>query len=146
MPEAFLTLEPGKTNEWKVAIARRFGTDTRLTVSVRGVPPGVRVDPVEVPDKALEATLRWITATNAAPYSGPFQVEVVAPGLRRDAVQDTPPNSVPNSAGVQQARFSLISAGENNGVPQGFRSLVVESVSRLWLTVVPPPPKPADKQ
>jgi hypothetical protein len=108
------------------------------------------VDPVAVPDKALEATLRWITATNAAPYSGPFQVEVVAPGLRRDAfqdaIQDKAPESAPNSAGVQQARFSLISAGENNGVPQGFRSLVVESVSRLWLTVVPLPPKPADKQ
>ncbi len=150
VPESFLSLEPGKTNEWKVAIARRFGADTPLTVSVRGVPPGVRVDPVEVPDKALEATLRWITATNAAPYSGPFQVEVVAPGLRRDAIQDAnqnrAPDSAPNSAGVQQARFSLISAGENNGVPQGFRSLVVESVSRLWLTVVPLPPKPADKQ
>ena len=134
VPEAFLSLEPGKTNEWKVAITRRFGAETRLTVSVRGLPPGVRVDPVEVPEKALEATLRWITATNAASFSGPFQVEVMAP------------KSVQGLAGVQQARFSLVSAGENNGVPQGFRRLVVESVSRLWMTVLPMPSKPADKK
>ena len=134
VPEAFLSLEPGKTNEWKVAISRSFGAETRLTVSVRGLPPGVRVDPVEVPEKALEATLRWITATNAASFSGPFQVEVMAP------------KSVQGLAGVQQARFSLVSAGENNGVPQGFRRLVVESVSRLWMTVLPMPSKPADKK
>ena len=134
VPEAFLSLEPGKTNEWKVAISRRFGAETRLTVSVRGLPPGVRVDPVEVPEKALEATLRWITATNTGSFSGPFQVEVMAP------------KSVQGLAGVQQARFSLVSAGENNGVPQGFRRLVVESVSRLWMTVLPMPSKPADKK
>ena len=134
VPEAFLSLEPGKTNEWKVAISRRFGAETRLTVSVRGLPPGVRVDPVEVPEKALEATLRWITATNAGSFSGPFQVEVMAP------------KSVQGLAGVQQAEFSLVSAGENNGVPQGFRRLVVESVSRLWMTVLPMPSKPADKK
>ena len=134
VPEAFLSLEPGKTNEWKVAISRRFGAETRLTVSVRGLPPGVRVDPVEVPEKALEATLRWITATNAASFSGPFQVEVMAP------------KSVQGLAGVQQAQFSLVSAGENNGVPQGFSRLVVESVSRLWMTVLPMPSKPADKK
>ena len=134
VPEAFLSLEPGKTNEWKVAISRRFGAETRLTVSVRGLPPEVRVDPVEVPEKALEATLRWITATNAGSFSGPFQVEVMAP------------KSVQGLAGVQQAQFSLVSAGENNGVPQGFRRLVVESVSRLWMTVLPMPSKPADKK
>ena len=134
VPEAFLSLEPGKTNEWKVAITRRFGADTRLTVSVSGLPPGVRVDPVEVPEKALEATLRWITATNAGSFSGPFQVEVMAP------------KSVQGLAVVQQAQFSLVSAGENNGVPQGFRRLVVESVSRLWMTVLPMPSKPADKK
>jgi hypothetical protein len=101
-----------------------------MTVSVRGVPPGVRVDPVEVADKAGEATLRWITTTNAAPYSGPFFVEVSAPG--------TPE--------VRQAGFSLVSGGENNGVPQGFRRLVVETVERLWLTVVRVPSAPTEKK
>ena len=107
MPEAALSLERGKTNEWKVTLARRHGADGRLTVSVRGVPSGVRVDPVEVPEKGSEAMLRWITATNATPHSGPFFVEVSAPG----------------DAKPQRARFSMVSAGENNGVPQGFRKI-----------------------
>jgi hypothetical protein len=130
VPEAALSLERGKTNEWKVTLVRRHGADGRLTVSVQGVPPGVRVDPVEVPEKGTEATLRWITATNATAHSGPFFVEVSAPG-------DTK---------VQRARFSMVSAGENNGVPQGFRRLVLESTSRLWLTVPPSPPPPTDKK
>lgn len=134
VPESFLSLEAGKTNDWKVAITRRFGADTRLIVSVRGLPAGVRVDPVEVPEKAVEATLRWITATDAVAFSGPFQVEVAAA---------KPPAG---ATGVQLAQFSLISAGENNGVPQGFRRLVVEAVSRLWLTVLPSPSKPVDKK
>ena len=32
-----------------------------------------------------------------------------------------------------------MSAGDNNGVPQGYRRLVRESVSDLWLTVLPAP-------
>lgn len=128
MAEAARSLEPGKTNESKVTLNRRHGADMPLTVSVRGLPAGVRVDPVEVADKTDTATLRWITATNAAPFSGPVSIEV----------------SSSSPATVQEARFSLVSAGENNGVPQGFRRLVVESISRLWLTVLRAPSVPAD--
>ena len=130
MAESAWSLEPGKTNESKVTLTRRFGADIKLTVSVHGLPAGVRVDPVEVSEKADAATLRWITATNAAPFSGPVFIDV----------------SSSSPAAVQEARFSLISAGENNGVPQGFRRLVVESISRLWLTVLRAPPAPADKK
>ena len=130
MAEAAWSLEPGKTNESKVTLTRRYGADQRLTVSVRGLPSGVRVDPVEVSEKANAATLRWIAATNAAPFSGPVSIDV----------------SSSSPAAVQEARFSLVSAGENNGVPQGFRRLVVESISRLWLTVLRAPSVPADKK
>lgn len=130
MAEAAWSLEPGKTNESKVTLTRRYGADQRLTVSVRGLPSGVRVDSVEVSEKANAATLRWIAATNAAPFSGPVSIDV----------------SSSSPAAVQEARFSLVSAGENNGVPQGFRRLVVESISRLWLTVLRAPSVPADKK
>jgi hypothetical protein len=130
MAESAWSLEPGKTNESKVTLTRRFGADMKLTVSVRGLPAGVRVDPVEVSEKADAATLRWITATNAAPFSGPVFIDV----------------SSSSPAAVQEARFSLISAGENNGVPQGFRRLVVESISRPWLTVLRTPSVPAEKK
>jgi len=121
VPEASLALAAGTTNDWKVAIERRHGSAERLRVSVSGLPPGVQVDPMEVPEKGTEATLRWIVATNAGPFSGPFRVEVAGPDR------------------VEEARFPLVSAGENNGVPQGFRRLVLESVRRLWLTVTVPP-------
>jgi hypothetical protein len=130
MAESAWSLEPGKTNESKVTLTRRYGADMKLTVSVRGLPAGVRVDPVEVSEKADAATLRWITATNAAPFSGPVFIDV----------------SSSSPAAVQEARFSLISGGENNGVPQGFRRLVVESISRPWLTVLRTPPVPAEKK
>jgi hypothetical protein len=130
MAESAWSLEPGKTNESKVTLTRRYGADMKLTVSVRGLPVGVRVDPVEVSEKADAATLRWITATNAAPFSGPVSIDV----------------SSSSPAAVQEARFSLISGGENNGVPQGFRRLVVESISRPWLTVLRTPPVPAEKK
>ena len=130
MAESAWSLEPGKTNESKVTITRRYGADMKLTVSVRGLPAGVRVDPVEVAEKADAATLRWIAATNAAPFSGPVSIDV----------------SSSSPAAVQEARFSLISAGENNGVPQGFRRLVVESISRPWLTVLRTPSAPAEKK
>ena len=44
--------------------------------------------------------------------------------------------------------MELISAGENNGVPQGYKKLVRESIAQLWLTVTPPPPpkKPDEKK
>ena len=71
-----------------------------------------------------------IAATNAAPYSGPFSVQV----------------SSSDSPEVRPAAFPLVSAGENNGVPQGFRKLVVETVERLWLTVARGPSAPADKK
>lgn len=130
MAEAAWSLEPGKTNESKVTLTRRYGAEMRLTVSVRGLPAGVRVDPVEVSEKADAATLRWITATNAAPFSGPVSIDV----------------SSSSPAAVQPARFSLVSAGENNGVPQGFRRLAVESISRFWLTVLRTPSAPDGKK
>jgi hypothetical protein len=130
MAESAWSLEPGKTNESKVTLTRRYSADMKLTVSVRGLPVGVRVDPVEVSEKADAATLRWITATNAAPFSGPVSIDV----------------SSSSPAAVQEARFSLISGGENNGVPQGFRRLVVESISRPWLTVLRTPSVPAEKK
>lgn len=126
VPESSLVLVPGRTNEWKVAVERRHGSAERLRVSVRGLPAGVQVEPVEVPEKGTEAVLRWVAATNAGPFSGPIHVQVAGPDR------------------VEEARFPLVSAGENNGVPQGFRRLVLESVRRLWLTVAVPPAPSSD--
>lgn len=49
-----------------------------------------------------------------------------------------------NSDTVRTAVHELVSATLRNGVPQGFRDLVITSTDQLWLTVLPAPPaKPA---
>ena len=38
-----------------------------------------------------------------------------------------------------EVQFSLVSGGENNGVPQGYQRLLINATGQLWLTVVPAP-------
>ena len=67
--------------------------------------------------------MQLLAATHAPVFDGPFQVRLVGkePGLDAWAVH------------------SLVSTGENNGVPQGYRRLVRETLTHLWLTVLRPP-------
>ena len=116
-------LERGKTNEIKVTVDRRHGFKAPLTVSAEGLPSGVSAGPVEVSEKGGETLLKLVTASDAPAVAVPFRIRVT----------DT---SNGRGQGVVQ---ELISAGENNGVPQGFRNLVRERIEDFWLTV---PPKP----
>jgi hypothetical protein len=122
--ENAFSLKPGETNTLSVTLARQSGHAVPLTVTVDGLPDGVSAAPVEVSDKAGDAAVSLVVATNAPAFQGPFQIRVAEKDSGRE----------------QRARFSLVSVGENNGVPQGYRRLVRETVSDLWLTVLPPPP------
>ncbi len=117
LSDSALVLEIGKTNEFKVAITRRHGFTNVLAVKLATLPTGVTSAPIEVPSTAAEAVIRLSAATNAATFSGPLRVLLTGSGSE------------------QTASFPLISAGENNGVPQGYKHLVIESVDHLWLTV-----------
>lgn len=129
VPESAFTLTAGQTNEVKVAVNRLQGFAGKLSVQTVGLPDGVSATPVDVPETAGEAVLRWIATTNAAPTNAVIRIEATdsANSQVRVAVQD------------------LVSAGENNGVPQGYRRLVRESVSDLWLTVLPVPTPKEEK-
>ncbi len=122
--ENAFSVKPGQTNTIAVTLARQSGHAVPLTLTVDGLPEGVSAAPVEVSEKAGDAAVSLIATTNAPAAQGPIQIRV--------AEKESGP--------VQSARFSLVSAGENNGVPQGYRRLVRETVSDLWLTVLPPPP------
>ena len=123
-------LEPGKTNEIKVSVQRQGGFQSALKLMARGLPEGVQALPADVPEKGSEGVLKLVAAEKAAPMSGAFRIEVEDPVSKQ----------------VQDARYSLVSTGENNGVPQGYRRLVVESLHRLWLTVLSPAAKPVEKK
>ena len=118
-------VEPGKTNEVKVSIARQHGFAAKLVVSVKGLPDGVKSAPVEVAETGTEALLRWIAAADAKASGGPVEIVLAETGSGRE----------------HRAVHELTTTGENNGVPQGFKQLVIGSVEKLWLTV-PPPPAP----
>lgn len=114
-----LSLEPGKTNEFKIALQRVGGLEGPLRVEVQEPPEGVNVAPVDIAADAKEATLVWTAATNAPPVQSPFRVKV---------------RSGTNGP-VFSVLHELATTGENNGVPQGFHRLLVNETDWLWLTV-----------
>jgi hypothetical protein len=122
-----VTVKAGETNEVAVTVSRLHGHSAPLQVAARDLPPGIECAPVAVPEKGGELKLRLIAVRDAHAFSGPVHLEMSDAGAR-----STEPVTHP-----------LISAGIDNGVPNGFNHLVVESTDRIWLTVIPPaPPKP----
>jgi hypothetical protein len=119
--EHSLAILPGSTNELKVTLNRQNGFTNQIFVRLTGLPEGVSSEAIDVPEKRGDVTIKVVSATNAPPYNGVFRIITVADGKER---------AVP---------FSLVSTSEDNGVPGGFRELVIPSTEQLWLTVRRPP-------
>ncbi|MBI3416743.1 MAG: PPC domain-containing protein [Verrucomicrobia bacterium] len=122
--DAFV-LEAGKTNEIKVTVTRQFGFAAKLQASAKDLPVGISVAPVDAPEKNGDVTLKLVANADAKPFSGPFEIVVSEVQSKREHV----------------AAASLVTTGINNGVPNGYSQLVIESVKQLWLTVTSPPAK-----
>ncbi|MEO8425898.1 MAG: hypothetical protein ABI651_02180 [Verrucomicrobiota bacterium] len=116
-----MRIEPGKTNEIKVTVTRLHNWKSRLSVSARKLPAGLKLDRVEVADKDSEISLKLVASPDAKPFSGPIQVVVTEAESGRE----------------HRAIAELITSSVNNGVPNGFNKLVIESTEQLWLTVLP---------
>lgn len=123
------SVEPGRTNEIKVTIQRLHGFDRKLSLSITGAPDGIACAPVESSDKGGEAVLHLVASETAAPFSG--VIRIVA--------------TDPESGDRHEVAMDLVTSGENNGVPQGFRRLVRDSIEEFWLTVLPAPQKAEEK-
>ena len=118
------TARPGRTNEIKVALKRLNGHNGRIQARLAELPKGVEAAPVEVDAKSNEVTVTMIASKESPGWNGPIEI------LIRDL-----------DKGVdQKALFSLVSTGENNGVPQGYTRLLINITDQLWLTVAPEPP------
>jgi hypothetical protein len=115
------TLEPGKTNNLKVAVTRLHGLESKMTLTAEGLPSGVRADPVELPGKNGDATLQLVAEADARPFGGPIELVVTEQSSKQK----------------YRVAFALASSGENNGVPQGYKKMVLNSIDQLWLTVLP---------
>ena len=119
-------VEAGKAAELKVAVTLTNGFAPKLKLAAKNLPAGVTAEEKEVPEKGGEVTLSLAAAASAPVASQPFQVVLrEVEGGKEYPVQ-----------------FAMISVSENNGVPQGYRELLINSTDQLWLTVTAPPPAP----
>ena len=123
-------IEPGKTNEVKVTVTRLHGFQSKLTISVKGLPEGVAAEPVEVPEKGGDVTLKVVASADARPFGGVIQI----------VATET------ESGTEHRAIAELISSTTDNGVPQGFKKLVIESTDQLWFNVLPAPAKNSETE
>ncbi len=123
-------IEPGKTNDIKITIKRLHGFEGALRASLTNgfesaLPSDVQCAPVDISEKASDATLKIVASPEAKPFNGPIQIRLTEA----------------TSTNIHDAVFELTSGGENNGVPQGFSKLLLNSADQLWLTVLPPAKK-----
>lgn len=120
-----LKLQPGKTGELKVTVKRVSGFTQKLQLAAKNLPEGISATEVEVPAKGGEVTLKVAATADAKPANQPFQLVLrEAEGGKENPVH-----------------YSLTATSENNGVPQGFSDLVIDSTEHLWLTVAAEPAK-----
>lgn len=121
-----VVVSAGKTGEIKATVKRVHGLKSKLQLAAKNLPEGVTAAEVDVPEKGGELTLKFAATDAAAAASQPFQL----------VVRET-------ETGTEYAvAHSMTTTGENNGVPQGYTELVINSTDQLWLTVIAkPPPK-----
>ncbi len=125
-----LVVKAGATNELKFKVARLHGHDREIEVGPRDLPASVHAASVRLKPNQSDVTLAFVAATNAAAFSGPIRIGMTSTNAGDDTVAE------------RFAEFFLTSRGENNGVPQGWASLLADRTDRLWVTVQPPPPPP----
>jgi len=119
-----ITVTTDSTNSLKFNLKRLRGYTNELAASVIGLPEGATSVSSNLASKTSgEVSLSITVATNAPSFSGPVQVKLTDPNANRERI-------VP---------FTLTSRSEDNGVPGGYSTLVVEEIDHLWLTVKPKP-------
>jgi hypothetical protein len=116
-----ITVSAGATNSLKFNLKRLRGFTNEITASIKALPEGVILGAINIPPKDGEGSIELIAATNAPAFNAPLEVL-----LKDNAAQEQRPLA-----------FELVSRTENNGVPGGYTTLLVESLPHIWLTVAP---------
>jgi hypothetical protein len=116
-----IALKPGATNKVKISVTRLNGFKAKLTLRATGFPDGVTAAPVEAGEKSGDVTLAFMAATNAPPTNTVIRIAVASDAAERFV------------------KYHLTSSTEDNGVPGGFRALVIPETDQIWLTVLAGP-------
>jgi hypothetical protein len=120
-----LIVKPDSTNSLKFNVKRLRGHTNELVASLKELPEGVTALSTNV--QSGDISLSVVTATNAPAFSGPIRLVLADTMTKEERV----------------VSFPLTSRGEDNGVPQGYSDLVIDTLEHVWLTVRP---APADKE
>lgn len=121
-----IALEAGKTTEVKLKLARKNSHQGKMTVVFNDLPKGVGIKDEKIDEKAKEATIKLITATNAPAFSGSARI------LVRDDVTQMPT--------IRKATRSFITADSRG-------DYLLNETEFFWITVKPaPPPKKEEKK
>jgi hypothetical protein len=114
------------TNTVKINFKRLRDHTNEITAEFRGLPTGVSAITTNLPAKSGEVSFNLIASTNAAPFQGPIRLALIDQQAKTEKF----------------AVVELTTRGEDNGVPNGYNKLSIESYDHIWLTVKPqPPPK-----
>jgi len=124
--EHSITILAGKTGEMKATVKRESGFKAKLKLAAKNLPEGVTAADVDVPEKDGEVALKLVADPAAKSASQPMQL----------VLRET------ESGTEHPVRYVMATTAENNGVPQGYSELVIDSTDQLWLAVVAEPPKP----
>ena len=116
----------GKTTEIKANVKRVHGYKVATELAAKNLPAGVTAAPVDLPEKDGEITLKLVADDTAVAANQPFQIVLREKETRREL----------------PVVYAMASTSEDNGVPQGYAELVINSTEHLWLTVTPKPPTP----
>jgi len=114
-----VTVATGKTSEIKVTIKRTHGFKARLQLIAKDLPAGVAAEAVDIPEKDGEVALKISADAGASAVSQPLRL----------ALRET------ESGAEHPVVYAMSSIGEGNGVPQGYKELVINTTEQLWLTV-----------
>jgi len=121
-----ILIQAGKTSELKATVKREGGFKAKLELAAKGLPEGVTAANVDVPEKDGEVSLKLVADPAAKPASQPIQL------VLRES----------ESGAEHPVRYMMTATAEENGVPQGYSDLVIDSTDQLWLTVIGEPAKP----
>lgn len=114
------------TNTVKINFKRLRDHTNEVTAQFHGLPTGVSAITTNLPAKSGEVSFSLIASTNAAPFQCPIRLALIDQQTKAEKL----------------AIVELTTRGEDNGVPNGYSKLAIESYDHIWLTVKPlPPPK-----
>jgi hypothetical protein len=117
-----LVVTAGSTNTLKIDFKRLRDDTNEVTVEFLGLPTGVTAVTPNLLSKSGEVSFPIVAATNAIPFQGPIRLALT------DSQTKTQKFAV----------IELTTRGENNGVPNGYSKLAINSFGSIWLTVKPP--------